>query len=96
MLAISTKIIGAAAPGFGDPAIVQPDRNPVGRKLAALHFRRQSIAAPDEIGDRTVVKVAPAAREGLGRGKCADRPFRDRSLDHPGANRNCHYLDASQ
>jgi hypothetical protein len=33
---------------FGDPAIVQPDRNPVGRKLAALHFRRQSIAAPDE------------------------------------------------
>jgi hypothetical protein len=82
MLAISTQIIGAAAPGFGDPAIVQPDRNPVGRKLAALHFRRQSIAAPDEIGDRTVVKVAPAAREGLGRGKCADRPFRDRSLDH--------------
>jgi hypothetical protein len=27
-----------------------------------------AVAAPDEIGDRTVVKVAPAAREGLGRG----------------------------
>jgi hypothetical protein len=75
---------------------VQPDRNLVGRKLAALYFRRQSIAAPDEIGDRAVVKVAPAAREGLGRGKCADGPFRDRSLAHPGANRNCHYLDASR
>jgi hypothetical protein len=75
---------------------VQPDGDLIGRELAALHFRRQSIATPDEIGDRAIVKVALAARKGLGRRKRADRPFRDRSLDHLGANRNCHYLDASR
>jgi hypothetical protein len=96
VLAVSAPVVGAAAPCFGDPAVVQSDGNLIGRKLAALHFRRQSIVAPNEFGNGPVVEVVPPAREGFGRGKCANRPFRDMSLDHPGPNRNCHDLDASR
>jgi hypothetical protein len=82
MLAISSPVVGAAAPCFGDPAIVQPDGNLVGCKLAALHFRRQSIDTPNEIRNGPVAKVAVAARERFRRGERPDGLFPYRSLDH--------------
>ena len=96
MFAKSAPIIGAGATRFRYSTVVQPDRNLIGVKLTGFHFRRQSVAALDQIRNRSVVKVAPAACKGFGRRERADHRSCDDSPHHALSLPNHGHLGAPQ
>lgn len=96
MLAISAPIVGAGTMRVCNAAIVQPERDLVRLELAALHFRRQSVAALNEIGNGSVIKIALTAGKGFGTCECADRLLRHGPLSDLSCLRRCVHVDANR
>jgi hypothetical protein len=73
VLAGIAPFVRAGAGGRGDPAVIEPYRDPVGIDIAAGHRRADRVAPGHEVRHGAVVAIGAAAREHRGFGEGADR-----------------------